>query len=216
LTNIQANTIYHFKILSTASGANAPTNDLTLTTSKTSTYTPASSLSAVPTIPSPLLSIPYGTRSSSVVSLQNQLISLGFLASGLNTGYYGSLTQAAIAKYQASLKTQATIPSTQNTQSPNSQLQTPNSSTFTRTLTLGSTGADVKALQVFLNNHGYIVASAGPGSKANESTYYGPATAAAISRFQLAHFSTVLAPYGLTKGTGNFGPATMKVVNGMK
>jgi hypothetical protein len=30
------------------------------------------------------------------------------------------------------------------------------------------------------------------------------------------HYSTILAPNGLTQGTGTFGPSTMKVVNGMK
>src|SRR3989344_5617400 len=50
------------------------------------------------------------------------------------------------------------------------------STTFTRNLTVGSTGSDVKTLQQFLNGKGYTVASSGPGSAGNESMYFGPAT----------------------------------------
>jgi peptidoglycan hydrolase-like protein with peptidoglycan-binding domain len=87
--------------------------------------------------------------------------------------------------------------------------------TFTTTLKLGSTGTEVQQLQRFLNTHGFIVATSGNGSPGHETTYYGLATASAISRFQMAHALQILTPNGLTQGTGNFGPATMKVVNGM-
>ncbi len=87
--------------------------------------------------------------------------------------------------------------------------------TFTRTLKAGDTGADVRELQKFLNSRGYIVAASGPGSKGNESMSFGPATARALIKFQEANVTVILKPYGLTKGTGVFGEATRKVVNGM-
>jgi hypothetical protein len=87
---------------------------------------------------------------------------------------------------------------------------------FTRNLTLGSTGSDVKALQQFLNSKGFTVAASGNGSPGHESTYYGPATASAVSRFQVAHTSAILVPYGLTNGTGNFGSATIKEVESLE
>jgi peptidoglycan hydrolase-like protein with peptidoglycan-binding domain len=59
--------------------------------------------------------------------------------------------------------------------------------TFSRNLSLGMSGSDVKALQVFLNTHGFIIATSGNGSPNHESTYYGPATKAALVRFQSAH-----------------------------
>ena len=87
---------------------------------------------------------------------------------------------------------------------------------FTRSLTLGSTGSDVKALQVFLNAHGYIVAPIGAGSPGNETTYFGNATKAALINFQEYYAKDILMPNGLTKGTGFFGVSTMKKVNAMK
>ena len=42
-----------------------------------------------------------GVRGDDVVCLQEMLISEGHLAAGLNTGYFGNLTKAAVAKWQA-------------------------------------------------------------------------------------------------------------------
>ncbi len=84
---------------------------------------------------------------------------------------------------------------------------------FKRVLKPGSEGADVKALQIFLNSHGFLVARSGPGSPGNETSLYGKFTAAAVIKFQEAHAGEILAPLGLTRGTGIFADATMKVVN---
>src|SRR3989344_2970818 len=81
------------------------------------------------------------------------------------------------------------------------------STTFTKNLTVGSTGSDVKALQQFLNGKGYTVASSGPGSAGNESMYFGPATRAALAKYQAAQ--------GISPAVGYFGPTTMKSVNAM-
>lgn len=87
---------------------------------------------------------------------------------------------------------------------------------FTRALSVGSTGTDVKNLQIFLNSHGFVVTTSGTGSIGKESTYFGPATAAALAQFQQAYASDILIPAGLTKGTGFFGTATMKKINDMQ
>ena len=56
--------------------------------------------------PSPVVSgsfdtnLYFGLRGDKVVALQNFLISKGHLAAGLNTGYFGSLTKAAVMAYQ--------------------------------------------------------------------------------------------------------------------
>ena len=56
---------------------------------------------------------------------------------------------------------------------------------LTRSLSLGSTGADVLSLQKFLNaSADPRVAVAGAGSPGLETTYFGPATRAAVIRFQ--------------------------------
>jgi peptidoglycan hydrolase-like protein with peptidoglycan-binding domain len=59
--------------------------------------------------------------------------------------------------------------------------------TFTRNLTIGSRGNDVKNLQIFLNDNGYTVSSAGTGSPGNESTYFGAKTATALAKWQKAN-----------------------------
>ena len=71
---------------------------------------------------------------------------------------------------------------------------------FTRNLTLGSTGEDVRALQQFLNAQGFAVATTGPGSIGNESTRFGPRTQAALARFQAAR--------NISPARGFFGPLT--------
>lgn len=79
------------------------------------------------------------------------------------------------------------------------------STTFTRDLTLGSTGEDVKALQVFLNSKGYTVATTGAGAPGMESTYFGTRTQAALAAYQAAN--------GIAPAAGYFGPKTRAAVS---
>ena len=58
---------------------------------------------------------------------------------------------------------------------------------YPRDLKLGLLGDDVLRLQVFLNGQGFPVASTGPGSSGQETTYFGPATQAALIRYQQAN-----------------------------
>lgn len=76
---------------------------------------------------------------------------------------------------------------------------------FSRDLQVGATGNDIKALQVYLNSHGYAVASSGPGSPGNETTKFGSATKAALAKFQSA--------VGISPASGYFGPKTRAYVN---
>lgn len=79
---------------------------------------------------------------------------------------------------------------------------------FTRSLTMGSKGDDVKCLQKYLNSAGHQLASSGAGSPGNETTYFGSITKAGVIKWQNANASTVLAPVGLSVGTGYFGPSS--------
>ncbi len=75
---------------------------------------------------------------------------------------------------------------------------------FTRNLKRGSAGADVKELQEFLNAHGFLVATAGPGSPGMETDYFGPLTQQAVAAFQS---SNKIAP-----AAGYFGPITRALI----
>ncbi len=86
--------------------------------------------------------------------------------------------------------------------------------TFSRNLSVGSRGTDVRCLQSILNlSPRFQIASSGPGSPGNETEYFGPATRAAVIKFQEALADHVLTPYGLTSGTGYVGPSTISVLN---
>jgi hypothetical protein len=84
---------------------------------------------------------------------------------------------------------------------------------FYNNLKLLSVGEDVRRLQKFLNNHGYPVALIGFGSKGMETINFGPLTQAALIKFQEAYAKDILWPLGLNKGTGFFGPMTIKQIN---
>ncbi|MEK7136402.1 MAG: peptidoglycan-binding domain-containing protein [Patescibacteria group bacterium] len=83
---------------------------------------------------------------------------------------------------------------------------------FNRALVAGSTGEDVKRLQQFLNSQGATVASAGPGSAGLETMFFGPATKAAVVKFQLAN-GVIQAATDL--GAGRVGPLTMAKINAL-
>lgn len=89
--------------------------------------------------------------------------------------------------------------------------------TFTRSLGTGSTGADVMNLQKFLNTSAdtQVAAAGAAGGPGTETSYYGPATAAAVSKFQTKYSAEILVPSGLTTPTGYFGPASMAKANAL-
>ena len=85
---------------------------------------------------------------------------------------------------------------------------------FSMDLKMGSNGADVKNLQVFLNsNADTMVAAAGAGSKGMETMTFGPLTATAVSKFQVKYRAEILTPAGLVNGTGYFGPGSRAQAN---
>jgi peptidoglycan hydrolase-like protein with peptidoglycan-binding domain len=165
-----------------------------------------------------------GSTGDAVIRLQQYLIgkasgtAASRLAAAGATGYFGTVTEAALIEYQKSAgispangyfgpNTRAVVGSL--AASPASVASVPPAVTkavslIVRDLKRGMTGEDVRALQKILNKYGEEVAASGIGSPGNESTFFGPATEAAVIRFQVSH--------GITPAVGYVGPLTRAAI----
>src|SRR3989344_3205966 len=155
---------------------------------------------------------------------------------GNETNYFGTLTREALQKFQCARgivcagsptstgygatgpKTRTAITATggttQTTCTATSTTPTTPSSgtvTITRWLTVGTTGTDVKNLQIFLNANGYTITQSGTGSKGNETNYFGTLTREALQKFQCAR-GIVCSGTPTTTGYGATGPKTRAVL----
>lgn len=156
----------------------------------------------------PVGDLDIGSSGTPVVELQSYLIqaasgsATASLAKAGPTGYFGPITQAALAEYQRAVSispatgyygptTRSFIASHPLGASASIAATVPASSAvataLTQNLYFGLTAEDVRTLQKVLNANGYAVASSGAGSPGNETTYFGKATLAAVIKFQLAH-----------------------------
>lgn len=178
---------------------------------RTKTTAPAPTQTATKT-PS---EISQGASGDVVKDVQKQLIQLGYLKSEA-TGYFGSLTHAAVVAFQKANgidpigivgpKTKAALTSatpkdpTANADT-SSQTSTPTPSTsssytFTKRLEVGVTNDEVKQLQILLKKLGYFNEDA--------TGYFGNITKAAVIAFQKAEG---IEPLGFV------GPATRAALN---
>ncbi len=79
---------------------------------------------------------------------------------------------------------------------------------LSRNLFLGISGEDVRSLQKFLNHEGFNVATIGPGSFGFETAYFGPATRAAVIKFQISK--------GISPSVGYVGTITRGLISTIK
>ena len=93
------------------------------------------------------------------------------------------------------------------------QSSTGNFAPFATTLRPGTTSADVKRLQQFLNAQGHVLSGTSFGSLGKETTFYGDLTTDAVKLFQEHFAAQLLQPRKLTKGTGIFDEQTRVFVN---
>lgn len=84
---------------------------------------------------------------------------------------------------------------------------------ITKQLDLGMNDPEVANLQKFLNANGFPVAQSGPGSAGNETSYFGPATQAALEKYQ-ASKGIVSSGDPTTTGFGRVGPTTLQSIQG--
>jgi hypothetical protein len=153
-----------------------------------STTTPIAAIIETPT-PTPAPTQAPSSGGGTVQNRVSNLISLGF----------NEQAQKVADQYGIPMVQMAPVPAT--------------ALSFTRTLRQGMTGQDIKRLQIFLNSQGFTVSKTGAGSLNKETTYFGPATKAALMKFQEAHRKEVLDPLGLLAPTGFFGLNTIKAAN---
>jgi hypothetical protein len=76
---------------------------------------------------------------------------------------------------------------------------------FTRNLSAGTSGEDVRQLQIKLNSEGFTISQTGSGSSGNETTYFGELTRQAVVKYQVAK--------GISPAVGFVGPVTRERLN---
>ena len=119
---------------------------------------------------------------------------------------YGVTSDVAIASSSITLTAGATTAQS----SQQNQSQKP----FTKYLSYLDQNADVKRLQIFLNQDSDTrLANSGPGSLGKETNLFGRLTLKAVIKFQEKYAKDILTPWKLTKGTGFVGKTTMIKIN---
>ena len=152
-------------------------------------------------------------------ALATKNVAAVLVASVLALGFAFSFATPAKADATSDLQAQVTALLAQITAlqgGSSSTMMSPACHTFTRNHKAGNVGGEVMWIQQFLNSMSdTMVAVSGAGSKGNESSRFGPATKAAVMKFQMKYKADILTPVGLTKGTGTWGPSTRAKANAL-
>ncbi|MDO8493610.1 MAG: peptidoglycan-binding domain-containing protein [bacterium] len=140
---------------------------------------------------------------------------VGLMTSVMMMGGLAVLPAAAASVAEIQAQIDALLAQVQALQGGSSSSSSAPAHTFSVNLRLGSSGADVMALQKALNANGVTVSTSGAGSPGNETSFFGPATQRAVIKFQEKYASETLAPVGLSSGTGFVGALTRAKLNSM-
>jgi len=183
----------------------------------------------------------YGLRNNSDVTALQEFLTDEGVYTGPVTGNFFGLTRAAVIRFQekytgevlapfgltkgngfVGAKTRAKlneligkvpgVPAAPTPAPPAVEKAAPVAA-FKRNLSFGETSDDVTALQEFLAKDPEVY------PRGLVTGYFGPLTKAAVIRFQEKYVDEVLAPFGLTKGTGFVGAKTrakLDELTGMK
>ena len=111
--------------------------------------------------------------SGTVVSNDNTHVSGGGSGGGSAGGDTGGF-----------LSVNKVIPTNTIVNTSNNKIIDTNIPIFSKQLSVGSVGNDVKNLQKYLNTHGYIITKTGPGSIGNETNTFGSLTKVMLIKFQ--------------------------------
>ena len=160
-----------------------------------------------------------GSQGREVKALQQVLINDGFWESEAEaTGYFGSVTKQALARFQEQYSwdilepvdlekgTGYFGPQTRDffeSISLSAESTEPGKVTFRRNLSLGMSGDDVKALQEILIEEGVW-----DRPDVEATGYFGSITKTAVIKYQEKYASEILEPLGLVEGTGFVGSST--------
>jgi hypothetical protein len=114
-----------------------------------------------------------GSTGADVTALQNVLVSGGYLASGLNTGYFGALTQAAVSKWQVA--SGITPASGYFGPISRAKINASGSSTTTTTTTTTSTPVTTTTTSTSVNTgvEGILTANLNPTPSSGQNVYEG-------------------------------------------
>ena len=204
LTGLTASTVYHYKVQSSASGATGVSADQTFTT-LAATTTPVTPVVPVTPVTPVTPTTPTTTTTTTGITLAPAKPMSEMTTAELQaeiTRLLGLITQikAMMAEIFGTTTTGISCAIT----------------SFSRNLSLGMSGDDVKCLQKVLNSSAdTAVAVTGLGSSGNETNFFGVATKAAVVKFQNKYVSEILAPYGLTAGNGFVGSSTRTKLNSL-
>jgi len=160
----------------------------------------SATVSATPAIPA----VPASTTTPAVSATPAVPATPAIPASGLSVSQIQSILDV-LASFDVDAATMASVRAALEGTTATGSVTSSAVAVFKANLTVGSLGSEVKALQQFLNSHGYTIANSGAGSPGKETTKFGGLTKAALIKYQKAK--------GITPAVGYFGPLTRAAVN---